>query len=203
MAAPDDAGQLFAAAHRSRPRSRSALRRAQVVSVDRVREGPPLSDLGTLQEVCSKQLWADAGDRRPCTRRTRPRLPGFGLPARKHVREVPTVLDGLLKTVLSLHHIIPASRLPLSAHARLNDGKAVTAQHHPDARTREPLSSDEREGTGVYRLIRAHYLAQFLLTTSSTASVAELSPAASRSWRPPESRWSSEASGAAEPQRRG
>ena len=38
----------------------------------------------------------------------------------------------------------------------------------------------------VYRPIRAHYLGQFLPTTSSTAPSPSC-PAASRSWRPPES----------------
>ena len=55
---------------------------AQVVSVEteRVREGPPLLfDLGTLQEVCSKQLGLRLP--RPCTRRTRPPRTRVPIPA--------------------------------------------------------------------------------------------------------------------------
>lgn len=61
---------------------------AHVVSVEteRVREGPPLPfDLGTLQEVCSKQLGLDVQETlrlpKPCTRRTRPRRTPARTPA--------------------------------------------------------------------------------------------------------------------------
>ena len=81
---------------------------AQVVSVEteRVREGPPLLfDLGTLQEVCSKQLGLDVQETLEIAQAlyethkatTYPRSDSGYLPESMFA-EVPTVLDSLLKT---------------------------------------------------------------------------------------------------------
>jgi DNA topoisomerase-3 len=94
---------------RSRPRSRSARRAvAQVVAVEteRVREGPPLPfDLGTLQEVCSRQLGLDVQETLDIAQAlyethkatTYPRSDSGYLPE-SMLAEVPAVLDSLLKT---------------------------------------------------------------------------------------------------------
>lgn len=64
-----------------------------------------------------------------------------------------------------------------------NDGK-ITA-HHGIIPTLEPanLSAMSERELAVYRLIRANYLAQFLLTTSSTAPWLSF-PAGSSNWWP-------------------
>src|SRR3546814_3601467 len=89
---------------------------AQVVSVEteRVREGPPLLfDLGTLQEVCSKQLGLDVQETLEIAQAlyethkatTYPRSDSGYLPESMFA-EVPTVLDSLLKTDPSLRPIM-------------------------------------------------------------------------------------------------
>src|SRR3546814_13134374 len=81
---------------------------AQVVSVEteRVREGPPLLfDLGTLQEVCSKQLGLDVQETLEIAQdlyethkaTTYPRSDSGYLPESMFA-EVPAVLDSLPKT---------------------------------------------------------------------------------------------------------
>ncbi|MGU0693689.1 DNA topoisomerase III [Pseudomonas aeruginosa] len=144
---------------------------AQVASfeIERVREGPPLLfDLGTLQEVCSKQLGLDVQEtleiaqalyeRHKAT--TYPRSDSGHIPESMFA-EVPTVLDSLLKTDPTLRPIM--GQLDRSQRSRVwNDGK-VTA-HHGIIPTLEPadLSAMSEKELAVYRLIRAHYLAQFL-----------------------------------------
>ena len=137
---------------------------AHVVSVEteRVREGPPLPfDLGTLQEVCSKQLGLDVQETlrlpKPCTRRTRPRRTPLGLrlPAREHVcrsahRSRQPAQD---RSLAALDH---GPARPLAALARLERWQGHGApRHHPDARTGEALRH-EREGTGR---VQAHPVA--------------------------------------------
>ena len=89
---------------------------AQVVSVEteRVREGPPLLfDLGTLQEVCSKQLGLDVQETLEIAQAlyethkatTYPRSDSGYLPESMFA-EVPTVLDSLLKTDPTLAQIM-------------------------------------------------------------------------------------------------
>jgi DNA topoisomerase-3 len=131
---------------------------AQVVSVEteRVREGPPLLfDLGTLQEVCSKQLGLDVQETLEIAQAlyethkatTYPRSDSGYLPESMFA-EVPTVLDSLLKTDPTLRPDHGPAR-PHPALARLERRQGDGApRHHPDARTREPLRH-EREGTGV------------------------------------------------------
>lgn len=157
---------------------------AQVVSVEteRVREGPPLLfDLGTLQEVCSKQLGLDVQETLEIAQAlyethkatTYPRSDSGYLPESMFA-EVPTVLDSLLKTDPSLRPIM--GQLDRSQRSRAwNDGK-VTA-HHGIIPTLEPanlLAMSEKE-LAVYRLIRAHYLVQFLPHHEFDRTVAEFS----------------------------
>jgi DNA topoisomerase-3 len=157
---------------------------AQVVSVEteRVREGPPLLfDLGTLQEVCSKQLGLDVQETLEIAQAlyethkatTYPRSDSGYLPESMFA-EVPTVLDSLLKTDPSLRPIM--GQLDRLQRSRAwNDGK-VTA-HHGIIPTLEPanLSAMSEKELAVYRLIRAHYLAQFLPHHEFDRTVAELS----------------------------
>lgn len=157
---------------------------AQVVSVEteRVREGPPLLfDLSTLQEVCSKQLGLDVQETLQIAQAlyethkatTYPRSDSGYLPESMFA-EVPAVLDSLLKTDPSLRPIM--SQLDRSQRSRAwNDGK-VTA-HHGIIPTLEPanLSALSEKELAVYRLIRAHYLAQFLPHHEFDRTVAEFS----------------------------
>ena len=157
---------------------------AQVVSVEteRVREGPPLLfDLGTLQEVCSKQLGLDVQETLEIAQAlyethkatTYPRSDSGYLPESMFA-EVPTVLDSLLKTVPTLAQIM--GQLDRTQRSRAwNDGK-VTA-HHGIIPTLEPanLSAMSEKERALYRLIRAHYLAQFLPHHEFDRTVADLS----------------------------
>ena len=157
---------------------------AQVVSVEteRVREGPPLLfDLGTLQEVCSKQLGLDVQETLEIAQAlyethkatTYPRSDSGYLPESMFA-EVPTVLDSLLKTDPTLAQIM--GQLDRTQRSRAwNDGK-VTA-HHGIIPTLEPanLSAMSEKEQAVYRLIRAHYLAQFLPHHGFDRTVADLS----------------------------
>ena len=157
---------------------------AQVVSVEteRVREGPPLLfDLGTLQEVCSKQLGLDVQETLEIAQAlyethkatTYPRSDSGYLPESMFA-EVPTVLDSLLKTDPTLAPIM--GQLDRTQRSRAwNDGK-VTA-HHGIIPTLEPanLSAMSEKEQAVYRLIRAHYLAQFLPHHEFDRTVANLS----------------------------
>ena len=156
----------------------------QVVSIEteRVREGPPLLfDLGTLQEVCSRQLGLDVQETLEIAQAlyethkatTYPRSDSGYLPESMFA-EVPAVLDSLLKTDPSLRPIM--SQLDRSQRSRAwNDGK-VTA-HHGIIPTLEPanLSALSEKELAVYRLIRAHYLAQFLPHHEFDRTVAEFS----------------------------
>ena len=157
---------------------------AQVVSVEteRVREGPPLLfDLGTLQEVCSKQLGLDVQETLEIAQAlyethkatTYPRSDSGYLPESMFA-EVPTVLDSLLKTDPTLAQIM--GQLDRTQRSRAwNDGK-VTA-HHGIIPTLEPanLSAMSEKERALYRLIRAHYLAQFLPHHEFDRTVADLS----------------------------
>jgi DNA topoisomerase-3 len=175
------------------------------VETERVREGPPLPfDLGTLQEVCSKQLGLDVQETLDIAQAlyethkatTYPRSDSGYLPE-SMLAEVPTVLDSLLKTDPGLRPLI--GQLDRTQRSRAwNDGK-VTA-HHGIIPTLEPanLSAMSEKELAVYRLIRAHYLAQFLPHHEFDRTVAQLScggqslvavgkqiavPAGARCWR--------------------
>ncbi|EML5471432.1 DNA topoisomerase III [Pseudomonas aeruginosa] len=157
---------------------------AQVVSVEteRVREGPPLLfDLGTLQEVCSKQLGLDVQETLEIAQAlyethkatTYPRSDSGYLPE-SMLAEVPTVLDSLLKTDPTLGPIM--GQLDRSQRSRAWNDDKVTA-HHGIIPTLEPanLSAMSEKERAVFRLIRAHYLAQFLPHHEFDRTVAELS----------------------------
>lgn len=156
---------------------------AQVLSVEteRVREGPPLPfDLGTLQEVCSKQLGLDVQEtldiaqalyeRHKAT--TYPRSDSGYLPE-SMLAEVPAVLDSLVKTDPGVGALI--DRLDRQQRSRAWNDAKVTA-HHGIIPTLEPanLSAMGDKELAVYRLIRAHYLAQFLPRHEFDRTVAQL-----------------------------
>lgn len=157
---------------------------AQVVSVEteRVREGPPLLfDLGTLQEVCSRQFGLDVQETLEIAQAlyethkatTYPRSDSGYLPESMFA-EVPTVLDSLLKTDPMLRPMM--GQFDHSQRSRAwNDGK-VTA-HHGIIPTLEPtsLSAMSEKELAVYKLIRAYYLAQFLPNHEFDRTVANLS----------------------------
>ena len=144
---------------------------AQVLSVEteRVREAPPLLfDLGTLQEVCSRQLGLDVQETLDIAQAlyethkatTYPRSDSGYLPE-SMLAEVSAVLDSLVQTDPGLRPLI--ERLDRQQRSRAWDDAKVTA-HHGIIPTLEPvrLSAMNDKEVAVYRLIRAHYLAQFL-----------------------------------------
>jgi len=156
----------------------------QVVSVEteRVREGPPLLfDLSTLQEVCSKQLGLDVQETLQIAQAlyethkatTYPRSDAGYLPESMFA-EVPTVLDSLVKTDPLLRPIM--DQLNRTQRSRAWNDAKVSA-HHGIIPTLEPanLSPLSEKELAVYRLIRAHYLAQFLPHHEFDRTVAEFS----------------------------
>lgn len=158
-------------------------RDVEVMSVDteRVCEAPPLPfDLGTLQETCSRQLGLDVQETLDIAQAlyethkatTYPRTDCGYLPE-SMLADVPTVLVALVTTDPSLRPLI--TTLDLTQRSRAwNDGK-ITA-HHGIIPTLEPANfaamSDKEQA--VYRLIRAHYLAQFLPHHEFDRTVAQL-----------------------------
>lgn len=168
----DDNGRCL-----QQPVAQSALAKLQnardvkVVSVDteRVREAPPLPfDLGTLQETCSRQLGLDVQETLDIAQAlyethkatTYPRTDCGYLPE-SMLTDVPTVLAAVVTTDPSLRPWI--ATLDSTQRSRAwNDGK-ITA-HHGIIPTLEPanLAAMSDKEQAVYRLIRAHYLAQFL-----------------------------------------
>ncbi len=148
-----------------------AGREAQVVSVEteRVPEAAPLPfDLGTLQEVCSRQLGLDVQETLDIAQAlyethkatTYPRSDSGYLPE-SMLAEVPAVLDALLATDPDLRPLI--DKLDRSQRSRAWNDDKVTA-HHGIIPTLEPtrLSAMSEKEQAVYGLIRSHYLAQFL-----------------------------------------
>lgn len=144
---------------------------AQVITVEteRVREGPPLPfDLGTLQEVCSRQLGLDVQETLDIAQAlyethkatTYPRSDSGYLPESMFA-EVPTVLDSLVKTDPGLWPLV--AQLDRNRRSRAWNDSKITA-HHGIIPTLEPanLSAMSEKERAVYTLIRAHYLAQFL-----------------------------------------
>lgn len=160
-----------------------ATGKAQVIAVDteRVREGPPLPfDLGTLQEVCSRQLGLDVQETLDIAQAlyethkatTYPRSDSGYLPDSMFA-EVPTVLDSLLKTDPGLRALIDT--LDRNQRSRAWDDTKISA-HHGIIPTLEPanLSAMSEKELAVYKLIRAHYLAQFLPHHEFDRTVANL-----------------------------
>ncbi len=145
-------------------------REAQVASLEteRVHEPQPLLfDLGTLQEVCSRQLGLDVQEtldiaqalyeRHKAT--TYPRSDCGYLPE-SMLAEAPQVLDALVAADPGVTPLIQTLDRTIRSRA-WNDSK-VTA-HHGIIPTLEPpnLSALSETELQVYRLIRAHYFAQF------------------------------------------
>lgn len=159
-------------------------REAQVllVETERVREAAPLPfDLGSLQEVCSRQLGLDVQETLDIAQSlyethkatTYPRSDSGYLPE-SMLAEVPAVLDALLATDPSLRPLI--HQLDRTQRSRAWNDSKVTA-HHGIIPTLEPTqltAMSEKERT-VYGLIRAHYLAQFLPHHEFDRTVALLS----------------------------
>ncbi len=168
----DDAGRCLqqAMAQQAVDRLRAAGS-AQAISVEteRVREGPPLPfDLGTLQEVCSRRLGLDVQETLDIAQSlyethkatTYPRSDSGYLPESMFA-EVPAVLAAVLATDPSLRPLL--DQLDHTQRSRAwNDSKM--SAHHGIIPTLEPakLSAMSEKELAVYRLIRAHYLAQFL-----------------------------------------
>lgn len=139
------------------------------VSTERVREVAPLPfDLGTLQEVCSRRFGLDVQETLDIAQSlyenhkatTYPRSDCGYLPESMFA-EVPTVIAALVNTEPSLRPVIDTLDLDQRSRA-WNDAK-VTA-HHGIIPTLEPtnLAAMSEKELAVYRLIRAHFLAQFL-----------------------------------------
>ncbi|MFI8748041.1 DNA topoisomerase III [Pseudomonas sp. NPDC077186] len=168
----DDAGRCLqqAVAQQAADRLRAAGN-AQVVSVEtvRVREAPPLPfDLGTLQELCSRRFGLDVQETLDIAQSlyethkamTYPRSDSGYLPESMFA-EVPAVLSAVLATDPSLRPLL--EQLDRTQRSRAwNDGKV--SAHHGIIPTLEPanLAAMSDKERAVYRLIRAHYLAQFL-----------------------------------------
>lgn len=149
----------------------SNSRTAQVTSVDtqRVREPPALPfDLGTLQEVCSHKFGLDVQETLNIAQSlyethkatTYPRSDSSYLPE-SMLTEVPVVLDALLATDPSLIPLL--QRLDRTQRSRAWDDRKVSAHHGiiPTLESSNLAAMSDKE-RAVYRLIRAHYLAQFL-----------------------------------------
>ncbi|MGK8436739.1 DNA topoisomerase III [Ectopseudomonas hydrolytica] len=139
------------------------------VETERIREAPPLPfDLSTLQEVCSRQLGLDVQETLDIAQSlyethkatTYPRSDSGYLPE-SMLSEVPAVVDALLATDPSLQSVI--GLLARTQRSRAWNDEKVTA-HHGIIPTVEPtkLSALSEKELAVYRLIRAHYLAQLL-----------------------------------------
>ncbi|CFL24434.1 DNA topoisomerase III [Burkholderia pseudomallei] len=157
------------------------------IATERVREVPPLPfDLGTLQEVCSRQLGLDVQATLDIAQSlyethkatTYPRTDCGYLPE-SMLADVPTVLAALVATDPSIQPIV--ATLDRSQRSRAWNDAKITA-HHGIIPTLEPtnfaaMSAAEQ---AVYRLIRAHYLAQFLPHHESDRTVAQFACGADR-----------------------
>lgn len=171
-ASTDDAGRCLresVAQHAERQIRAAGAARVASVETERMREGPPLPfDLGSLQEVCSKQLGLDVQETLDIAQAlyethkatTYPRSDSGYLPE-SMLSEVPAVLDSLLKTDLTLRAVL--DQLDRTQRSRAWNDAKVSA-HHGIIPTLEPanLAAMNEKELAVYRLIRAHYLAQFL-----------------------------------------
>lgn len=186
----DDAGRCLqqTVAQSALARLQSA-RDVEVVSVDteRVREAPPLPfDLGTLQEICSQHFGLDVQETLDIAQAlyethkatTYPRTDCGHLPE-SMLADVPTVLAALVATDPSLRELM-ATLDPTQRSRTWNDSK-ITA-HHGIIPTLEPanLTAMSDKEQAVYRLIRAHYLAQFLPHHEFDRTVAQLASGSDR-----------------------
>lgn len=180
----DDAGRcLIEAAARQAAESLKQAKSAQVLSVqtERVKEAPPLVfDLGTLQEVCSRQSGLGAQETLDIAQAlyethkvtTYPRSDCGYLP-QSMFAEVPTVLDALLRTDPAIAATL--ARLDRTVCSRVWNDKKITAHHGiiPTTQTGNLAAMSDKE-QAVYRLIRSYYLAQFLPHHEYDRTVAQL-----------------------------
>ncbi len=161
-----------------------AASEAQVLSIEteRIREAPPLPfDLGTLQEVCSRQFGLDVQETLDIAQAlyethkatTYPRSDSGYLPENM-LGEVPTVLNALAATDPGIRPLI--DKLDRNQRSRAWNDAKITA-HHGIIPTLEPanLSAMSEKEKSVYRLIRSHYLAQFLPHHEFDRTIAEFS----------------------------
>ena len=166
-----------------------SARDVEVVAIDteRVREAPPLPfDLGTLQETCSRQFGLDVQETLDIAQAlyethkatTYPRTDCGHLPE-SMLADVPTILAALVATDPALRGLMATLDSTLRSRA-WNDDK-VTA-HHGIIPTLEPanLAAMSDKEQAVYRLIRAHYLAQFLPHHEFDRTVAQLASGSDR-----------------------
>jgi DNA topoisomerase-3 len=162
-----------------------AASEAKVVSVEteRVREPPPLPfDLSTLQETCSRRLGLAVQETLNIAQSlyekhkatTYPRSDSRHLPE-SMLAEVPTVLDALIATDPTLREFID-THIDRTIRSRVWNDHLVTA-HHAIVPTLEPtrLSAMSDNERAVYRLIRSHYLAQFMPAHEFDRTTAALS----------------------------
>ncbi|RUS67777.1 DNA topoisomerase 3 [Saezia sanguinis] len=179
----DEAGRCIqqtvaqAAEHAIKSASHAIVKNVQT---ERLREGPPLLfDLGTLQEVCSKQLGLDVQETLDIAQSlyekhkatTYPRTDCGYLP-QSMLAEVPAVMQAIVKTDPSIQTLL--DKLDLSIRSRAWNDEKITA-HHGIIPTMEPINLsalNDKELT-VYKLIRSHYLAQFLANHEYDRTVAE------------------------------
>lgn len=155
---------------------------ATVLKVDTeiVREGPPLLfDLGTLQQVCSKQFGLDVQETLDIAQSlyekhkatTYPRTDCGYLP-QSMLAEVPAVLSAITQTDPGIAKLV--QQLDTSIRSRVWNDEKVTA-HHGIIPTMEPanLTGMSDKELAVYQLIRSYYLAQFLPHHEYGRTVAE------------------------------
>ncbi len=166
----DEAGRCIQ--HYTAQSAAQRLRSAPValvtsVKTERVRESPPLPfDLSTLQETCSRRFGADVKETLDITQSlyerhkavTYPRTDCPYLPENM-LAEIPAVLNALLASDPSLQPLL--STLNPRQRSRAWDDNKIGA-HHGIIPTTEPtdVSAMSDRERAVYRLIRAHYLAQ-------------------------------------------
>jgi len=150
------------------------------VQTERLREGPPLLfDLGTLQEVCSRQLGLDVQETLDIAQSlyekhkatTYPRTDCGYLP-QSMLAEVPAVMQAISRTDPSIQPLL--DKLDLSTRSRVWNDEKITA-HHGIIPTMEPanLSAMNDRELALYKLIRTYYLAQFLPNHEYDHTVAE------------------------------
>ncbi|CAK7009195.1 DNA topoisomerase III [Saezia sanguinis] len=179
----DDAGRCIqqtvaqAAHHTIKSASHAVVKKVQT---ERLREGPPLLfDLGTLQEICSRQLGLDVQETLDIAQAlyekykvtTYPRTDCGYLP-QSMLAEVPAVMQAISRTDPSIQPLL--DKLDLSLRSRAWNDEKITA-HHGIIPTMEPvnLSAMNDKELAVYKLIRTYYLAQFLPNHEYDHTVAE------------------------------
>ncbi|WP_333983649.1 DNA topoisomerase III [Ectopseudomonas khazarica] len=168
----DDAGrclQLAVAQHATNRLRVAGSAQVVAVATERMREAPPLPfDLGTLQEACSRQLALEVQETLDIAQAlyethkatTYPRSDSGYLPESMFA-EVPAVLAAVLATDPGLRPLL--DQLDPTQRSRAWNDSKVSA-HHGIIPTLEPanLAAMSDKELAVYKLIRAHYLAQFL-----------------------------------------